>query len=61
MIGAGRSKFEQVACSLFFGRHFMIVCKAVKQFLTSKRPLEVRIEGGFAHLAAGQPDWGCYQ
>jgi hypothetical protein len=56
-----RLNFEHEPYGLFFRRHFLIVCNAVKQFLTPKRPLRARIEGGFARLPAGQPDWGCYQ
>jgi hypothetical protein len=45
-----RSNFGQEPDGLFFRRHFLIVCNAVKQFLTPKRPLKARIEGGFARL-----------
>jgi hypothetical protein len=56
----GRSKFEQMLSGLLFRRHFIIVCKTVKQFLARKTPSEGWLMHGFRLMAAGQPDWGCY-
>jgi hypothetical protein len=55
-----RLNFEQKPFGLIYRLYFLIVCKAVKQFLTLNRPADGRFEAGFDHLSARHAGWGCY-
>ena len=56
-----RLNFVQESSGLNCGRHFCIVCKALKQSLTPAGPPNVCKDKGFDHLPTGQAGWACYQ